>query len=112
MTNSLRPFFIAVTAVAVLAAQGFSDAPANPSANNVVAKVGSVNLTDADLQKDLGMSLYETENQLYQMKKNWIDQKAKEILFNDAAKRAGLSRQQWQKKEIDDVLQAPSQQDI
>src|SRR5207302_2441603 len=55
---------------------------------------------------------YEAENQLYQVKKNWVDQKAKTLLFNQAAKEAGLSLQAWQAKEIDAKVAPPSQQEI
>src|ERR1043166_8659606 len=66
-----------------------------------VAKIGNTILTEDDLRKDMGMSLYEAENSVYQIKKNWVDQKVKNILFDQAAKEAGLSRAAWQAKMID-----------
>jgi protein-disulfide isomerase len=77
-----------------------------------VAKIGNTILTEDDLRKEMGMSLYDAENQLYQVKKNWVDQKAKNILFDQAAKDAGMSRQAWQAKEIDAKVVPPSQQEI
>jgi len=77
-----------------------------------VAKVGTTVLTEEDLRKDMGMNLYEAENQLYQVKKNWVDQKAKALIFAQAAKDAGLSLQAWQAKEIDGKVTPPTQQEI
>ncbi len=77
-----------------------------------IAKIGTTILTEEDLRKDMGMSLYEAENQLYQIKKNWVDQKAKVLLMTQAAKDAKLSLQEWTKKEIDEKVTPPTQQEI
>jgi protein-disulfide isomerase len=77
-----------------------------------VAKIGNTILTEDDLRKDMGMSLYETENQLYQMKSGWVDQKAKFILFDQAAKEAGLSQPAWVNREIDSKVVPPTPQEI
>jgi protein-disulfide isomerase len=58
------------------------------------------------------MSVYEAENQLYQMKKNWVDQKVKTMAFNQAAKEAGLSPQAWQAREIDGKVVPPTELEI
>lgn len=77
-----------------------------------VAKIGAAVLTEPQMRKDLGMSLYEAENNLYQLKKNWVDQQTKNILFEEAAKEAGLPRQAWQKREIEVRVTPPTQQDV
>jgi protein-disulfide isomerase len=77
-----------------------------------VAKIGSTILTENDLHKDQGATLFDAENQLYEIKKNWVDSKAKPILFGQAAKEAGLSLQAWQAKEIDAKAGTPSDQEI
>ena len=69
-------------------------------------------MTEDDLRKDMGMNLYDAENQLYQIKSSWVDQKAKSILFDQAAKQAGLSPQAWQAQEIDAKMPPVSQQEI
>src|SRR5690349_10000400 len=74
-----------------------------------VAKVGTTVLTEDDLRKDMGMNLYEAENQLYQVKKNWVDQKIKAMIFSQAAKEAGLSVAAWQAREIDGKIPAATQ---
>ncbi len=77
-----------------------------------VAKVGNTVLTEDEMRKDMGMNLYQAENQLYTTKKNWVDQKAKIIIFNQTAKEAGLSLQAWEAREIDGKIPPPSQQEI
>ena len=77
-----------------------------------VAKVGNTVLTEDDMRKEMGMSLYEAENQVYQVKKGWVDQKVKTMLFAQAAKQAGLSVAAWQAREIDGKVPAPTQQEI
>src|SRR5258708_23109616 len=83
-----------------------------PKASTPVAKIGGTVLTEDDLRKDMGMNLFEAENQLYEVKKNWVDEKAKALIFNQTAKEAGLSLQAWQVKEIDAKISAPTKQDI
>jgi protein-disulfide isomerase len=77
-----------------------------------VAKIGSTILTENDLHKDEGATLFDAENQLYEIKKNWVDSKAKPILFGLAAKEAGLSLQAWQSKEIEAKAGTPAEQEI
>ena len=60
----------------------------------------------------MGMNIYEAENQLYQLKKNWVDQKVKAMTFNQAAKDAGLSLAAWQAREIDGKMIPPTEQEI
>src|SRR5437762_8368981 len=77
-----------------------------------VAKIGNTVLTEDELRKDMGMNLYQVENQLYMTKKGWVDQKAKTILFGQAAKAAGLNQPAWQAREIDGKIAPPSQQEV
>jgi protein-disulfide isomerase len=77
-----------------------------------IAKIGNTILTEDELRKETGMSLYDAENQLYQIRKNWVDQKAKAILFDQGAKDAGLTRQAWEAREIDGKTTPPTQQEI
>ncbi len=77
-----------------------------------LAKIGNTPLTEDEMRKDLGLSLYNAENQLYQVKRNWIDQKAKSILFDQAAKEAGLARKDWDKREIESHLSETSTAEV
>lgn len=77
-----------------------------------VARMGPHVLTEKQMQAELGLALYEAENNLYQIKKNWIDQQAKTWLFQQAAAEAGLPVDAWRAREIDGRLPAPSQAEI
>src|ERR1700690_2738854 len=79
------------------------------------AKIGQYDghvLTDADMRKDIPMDLYQAESDLYDVKKGWIEKQAKNAFFDQAAKEAKLSRKDWEKREIDDRVKAPSQEEI
>ncbi len=99
-------------AVSILASTLCSVGAEDTKAPAPVAKIGSTILTENDLHKDQGATLFDAENQLYEIKKNWVDSKAKPILFGLAAKEAGLSLQAWQTKEIDAKAGAPSEQEV
>ncbi|SRR6266700_379468 len=96
----------------ILSAVGMLRAEEAAKASAPVAKIGGTVLTEDDLRKDMGMNLYQVENQLYVTKKNWVDQKAKAIIFGQAAKEAGLNLQAWQAREIDGKITPPIQQEI
>ena len=77
-----------------------------------VAKVGSITLTQKQMQDELGVSLYEAQNQIYQIEKSWVDQKAKQLLFDQAAQEAGLTRPEWETREINSHMTTPSDNEI
>jgi len=88
--------FLALPLLASLAVRTYAaDAP------KPIAKIGTTVLTEDDMRKEMGMQLYQAENSLYMAQKNWVDQKAQNLIFDMAAKKAGLSRQAWEAKEID-----------
>jgi protein-disulfide isomerase len=91
---SLGAVFLALINVSVLA--GAADT--NPS--QPVATIAGVTLTAGQMQEDLALPLYNQENQLYQMKQDWINRQAQDILFNKAAKAAGKSLKAWKAKEL------------
>src|SRR3989344_1756200 len=77
------------------------------AADMPIAKFGDTVLTEDQMRKDLGQQLYQAENNLYMIKKSWIDQKAEGYAFDRAAKEAGLSRQAWEAREIDAMVPQP-----
>jgi protein-disulfide isomerase len=77
-----------------------------------LAKVGNVVLTEDQMRKEVGMQLYQAENNVYMTQKGWIDQKAQGILFDQAAKDAGLPRQAWEAREIDGKALPPDPQQV
>jgi protein-disulfide isomerase len=72
--------------------------------SKVIAKVGNTPLTEDQLRNEMGQQLYQAENSVYMTQKSWVDQKAQDILFDQAAKEAGLSRAAWEKREIDEKV--------
>lgn len=109
--NRTRPAALFLSFV-LLGAARFAWTDEAPASNAVVAKVGTQELTEDQMRKDLGNSLYQAENNLYNVKKAWIDKQAKDILFNQAAKQAGLSRKDWEKREIDSKITPPTPQEV
>src|SRR5437016_2688496 len=77
-----------------------------------IAKVGDTVLTEKDLRQEAALPLYEAENNLYNVQKNWVDQKAQDLLFNQAAKAAGLSRKAWEAREIDAKAAPPDENQV
>jgi len=77
-----------------------------------VAVVGGVAITEGQMRQDIGADIYEAEVNLYQLKKSWIEQKARILLFEGAAKKAGLSLTDWQRREIDDRIEPLSEADV
>lgn len=78
----------------------------------MVAKVGDQVLTEGQMRNDLAFALYESELAVYQLKRSWAEEKARNIVFDNAAKEAKLSRKEWEKREIEAKLAAPAESDI
>jgi protein-disulfide isomerase len=91
---------------------GLNVAAVAADAPKPIAKIGNTVLTEDDMRKDAGMQLYQIENQLYMTEKGWVDQKAQDLLFDQAAKAAGLSRKAWEAREIDAKSTAPDPQQV
>jgi protein-disulfide isomerase len=113
----LRPFLITLSFCAMLGsswslAADSKAADAAGSDNRVLAKIGDMTLTDEQAHKDIGGSLYEPETKIYDAEKAWIDAQARDYYFNQAAKAAGLSRADWERREIDGKVAAPTPKDI
>lgn len=90
----------------------FAAETASTSASAVVGKVGNVVFTQEQMEKELKTSLYDLEKRIYQMKKKWIQGQARNVLFDEAAKKAGLSRADWEQKEIGKYVTGPSEAEL
>src|SRR5262245_17000062 len=102
--------FFALTLIAIFFSP-WSQA-ADTKSGAPIAKIGPTVLTEEDFRKDMGMSLYELENQIFLLKKSWVDQKTKTQYMSLAAKEAKISVAEWQKREIDSKVAQPTQQEI
>ena len=86
--------------------------PAKDPGNAPVAELGGVKITQAEMSREIGTDIYEAELNLYQLKKNWIDQKVRSVLFESAAKKAGISLADWERREIEDKVAPPSEAQV
>ena len=111
---------IAVVALSTLVSQAplmaADSAVAAPPMQNSspIAQVGPVTITNNDLKQDAGyqLSAYQAEMDMYNKKKAYLDRKTRDILYGLAAKNEKLSVAEWRKREIDDVVTAPTPEDI
>jgi len=63
-----------------------------------VAKIGDVTLTEDQMRADLGPALSSRKSSFHGKRSG--GPKGQDILFNQAAKQAGLSRKDWEAREI------------
>jgi len=79
-----------------------------------VAQVGSATITDADMDKDVSLKLaeYQALNQVYEKKRAWVEKRAQELMYAQAAKEAKVSVEEWKKREIDKTLATPTAAEI
>ena len=86
--RSLLVSFVALSGAALHADQAVVAAKTSAP----VAKIGNTILTEDDMRKDMGMSLYEAENSAVSTSRNSGSiKRLKTMLFEQAAKEAGLS---------------------
>lgn len=74
-----------------------------------IARIGDVVLTEDHLREELGIEVSQLEKRLYALKKYWAEGKIREVLFDNAARDAGLSRAQWEAQEIDRKTTPPDE---
>jgi protein-disulfide isomerase len=103
----MKRIIFSLVTLALLAGTGVSQAEDKP-----IAKIGDTVLTEEQAKKELATSLFEAETKIYDTKRAWIDRKAQEILFNQAAQKAKMTRQEWESREIDGKIQPPTDKEI
>lgn len=89
-------------------------AASTPAADSskVVATVGSMKITEAQLNEKARPQLAAIENQVYTVKKRTLDEMIDDYLIDNAAKKAGLSKEAYLKKEVDDKAPAPTEAEM
>lgn len=89
-------------------------AASTPAADSskVVATVGSMKITEAELNEKARPQLAAIENQVYTVKKRTLDEMIDDYLIDNAAKKAGLSKEAYLKKEVDDKAPAPTEAEM
>lgn len=103
----MKRFYALLSIGFVAAAALAGDAPAG--ASRPLARIGDVVLTEDQLREELGAEIAHLEKRLYTLKKYWVDGKTREMLFDKAARDAGLSRTEWEAREIDRKTAPPDE---
>jgi protein-disulfide isomerase len=102
---------IATTALTLSVARVAVAATAN-SGSKVVATVGSMKITEAELNDKARPQLAAIESQVYTVKKRTLDDMIDDYLVDKAAKKAGVSKDAYLKKEVEDKTPAPTEQEM
>jgi protein-disulfide isomerase len=82
------------------------------SGADVVATVGSTKITAAEVDEKARPQLSAIQNQVYTVKKRVLDDMIDDYLIDQAAKKAGLSKDAYLKKEVEDKATAPTPQEM
>jgi hypothetical protein len=77
------------------------------SGDQVVATVGSMKITQAEVDEKARPQLSAIQNQVYTVKKRVLDDMIDDYLIDQAAKKAGLSKDAYLKKEVEEKATAP-----
>jgi protein-disulfide isomerase len=113
MTKSFLTLFCCVIAAAAatlcLARAGNA---ASASDGKVLATVGSMKVTEAEVDQKARPQLAGIQNQVYAAKKHALDQIIDQYLIDQAAKKAGLSEEAYLKREVEDKVAAPTPQEM
>jgi len=93
---------------ALFAAQAFAG-DALVASSKPLARIGDAVLTEEQLRNEMGAELAQIENRLYALRKYWVERKGQDLLFDQAARAAGLSRAEWEAREIDQKTPPPDE---
>lgn len=103
---ALRSAVLLAVCVSAIAVSGVSFA-ASSSSSPVIATVAGHQITQKQVDDKLKSQLASMRNQLYQMQVQAIDSIADDLLVEAAAKKAGLSKEAYLKREIEDKVISP-----
>ncbi len=82
------------------------------SDSTVLATVGSMKVTEAQVDEKARPQLSAIQNQVYQAKKRALDDLIDDYLIDQAAKKAGMTKEAYLKKEIEDKAPAPTEKEM
>jgi protein-disulfide isomerase len=80
--------------------------------SKVLATIGDHRITEAEVDQQARPQLAAIDNQIYQARKRALDQLIDEYLVTQAAKKAGLSEQEYVKREVEDKVPTPSDAEV
>ena len=106
--------FVSLSIVAAGFALGLGRAAsaANSSNDAVLATVGSMKVTEAQVEEKARPQLSAIQSQVYTVKKKAMDDLIDDYLIEQAAKKAGLSKEAYLKREVDDKAPPPTEKEM
>jgi protein-disulfide isomerase len=87
-------------------------AAANDSDAKVLATVGSMKITEGQVDEKARPQLIALKSKAYTVKKQALDEIIDDYLINQAAKKAGLSKEAYLKREVEDKAAAPTEKEM
>jgi len=107
--------FVSVSIVAAgftLGVARVGNATANDSSDAVLATVGSMKITEAQVDEKARPQLSAIQSQVYTAKKRALDDIIDDYLIEQAAKKAGISKDAYIKREVEDKAPAPTETEM
>lgn len=86
-------------------------ATGNPN-DTVLATVGSTKITEAQVDEKARPELNKIQSQVYTAKKRALDDLVDDYLIEQAAKKAGLSKEAYLKREVEDKAPPPTEKEM
>jgi protein-disulfide isomerase len=111
----MRPFFAAalfVGCATTSTAPGPDVHAASPVVDPPVAKVGERTIFQSEADRRAGDEFYKLQDQLYELRVDTAERIAIEYLVEKAAKKEGLSEDDWVEQKLEKGLAAPSEADL
>ncbi len=78
----------------------------------VLATIGSMKITAGQVDEKARPQLAKVQNEIYQARKQALDEMIDDYLIEQAAKKAGMSKEAYLKKEVDDKAPAPTEKEM
>jgi len=105
------PVAIVAAALTVGAVSAGHGAAKNPD-DTVLATVGSMKVTEAQVDEKARPELNKIQSQVYMAKKRALDDIVDDYLVDQAAKKAGLSKEAYLKREVEDKAPPPTEKEM
>jgi protein-disulfide isomerase len=83
----------------------------NPD-DTVLATIGSMKITEAEVDAKARPQLNQIKSQIYMARKRALDDLVDDYLIEQAAKKAGMTKEAYVKKEVEDNAPAPTEKEM
>src|SRR5215469_6553708 len=114
----MQKSFVKLIAVSILTGglalglAGRGNCASKDSGGTVLATVGSMKITEGQVDEKARPQLAAIQSQVYQAKKRALDDLIDDYLIGQAAKKAGLSKDAYLKREVADKAAAPTEKEM